>query len=48
VTEEELSLMQEMRWWSVAEMEATTERLFPADIAALAQDIWTVTGQADA
>jgi hypothetical protein len=48
VTEEELSLMQEMRWWSVAEMEATTERLFPADIAALAREIWTVTGQAGA
>jgi len=48
VTAEELALMQEARWWSLAEMEATTERLFPADIAALAREIWTVTGQADA
>jgi hypothetical protein len=48
VTAEEMALMQEARWWSLAEMEATTERLFPADIAALAREIWTVTGQADA
>jgi 8-oxo-dGTP pyrophosphatase MutT (NUDIX family) len=48
VTEEELSLMQEMRWWSVAEMEVTAERLFPANIATLAREIWTVTGHAGA
>ena len=48
VTAEELSLMQEMRWWSVAELEATTERLFPANIAALAREIWTVTERPDA
>ena len=48
VTEEELSLMQEMRWWSIAEIEATTVRLFPVNIAGLAQEIWTVTGQAGA
>jgi 8-oxo-dGTP pyrophosphatase MutT (NUDIX family) len=48
VTEEELSLMQEMRWWSVGELESTKERLFPANIAALVRSLWTVTGRADA
>jgi 8-oxo-dGTP pyrophosphatase MutT (NUDIX family) len=48
VTAEELALMQEARWWSVAEMEATTERLFPANIAALARRLWTGTARADA
>jgi 8-oxo-dGTP pyrophosphatase MutT (NUDIX family) len=48
VTAEELALMQEMRWWSIAELETTKERLFPADIATLAREIWTVTGQSEA
>jgi len=48
VTAEELALMQEARWWSLAEMETTTERLFPANIAALAREIWTVTVQSKA
>jgi 8-oxo-dGTP pyrophosphatase MutT (NUDIX family) len=48
VTAEELALMQEMRWWSTAELETTKERLFPADIATLAREIWTVTGQSEA
>jgi ADP-ribose pyrophosphatase YjhB (NUDIX family) len=48
VTAEELALMQEARWWSLAEIETTTERLFPANIAALAREIWTVTVQSKA
>jgi 8-oxo-dGTP pyrophosphatase MutT (NUDIX family) len=48
VTAEELALMQEACWWSLAEMETTTERLFPANIAALAREIWTVTVQSKA
>ena len=38
VTAEELALMQEMRWWSIAELETTK----------LAREIWTVTGQSEA
>ena len=37
VTEEELAMMQEMRWWTAAEVDtalASGERVFPVDLAA--------------
>jgi 8-oxo-dGTP diphosphatase len=34
VTSEEIALMQEIRWWTVAEIEASGERIFPVDLAA--------------
>jgi len=34
VTPEEIAAMQEMRWWSAEEIEASGERFFPVDIAA--------------
>jgi 8-oxo-dGTP pyrophosphatase MutT (NUDIX family) len=40
VTAEELEMMQEMRWWSVAEVEAALVggvRIFPVDLAARMQ-----------
>ena len=33
VTAEELAMMKEMRWWTAEEIEATEERVFPADLA---------------
>jgi len=36
VTEEELAMMQEMRWWSAADVSAALaagERIFPSDLA---------------
>ena len=33
VTAEEIDLMREVRWWTVAEIEASGERIFPVDLA---------------
>jgi len=34
VTEDEIALMKEIRWWRADEVEASTERIFPVDLAA--------------
>ena len=33
VTADEIELMKEIRWWTVEEIEAATERIFPVDLA---------------
>jgi hypothetical protein len=33
-TAEEIAMMREIRWWSVAEIEVAEERVFPVDLAA--------------
>ena len=33
VTEEEIAIMKEMRWWTAEEVEASGERIFPVDLA---------------
>jgi ADP-ribose pyrophosphatase YjhB (NUDIX family) len=33
VTVEEVALMREVRWWTVEEIEASGERIFPVDLA---------------
>jgi 8-oxo-dGTP diphosphatase len=38
VTAEEMALMREARWWTLAELGATEERLYPQGIAMLAKD----------
>jgi len=30
---EEIAIMKEIRWWGVAEVEASVERIFPVDLA---------------
>lgn len=32
VTEDELRIMKEIRWWTLAELEATTDKIFPVDL----------------
>jgi len=43
VTAEEIAIMREMRWWSVAEVEAARsegrERIFPVDLAARMREL---------
>jgi len=34
VTADEIELMKEIRWWTAEEIEASTERIFPVDLAA--------------
>jgi 8-oxo-dGTP pyrophosphatase MutT (NUDIX family) len=36
VTADEIALMQEARWWTVAELAVTAERIFPADLGQIA------------
>lgn len=40
VTAEEIALMREARWWSVAELKETGERVFPSGLATVVQRIW--------
>lgn len=40
VTAEEIALMAEARWWSDAELRATTERVFPVRLAEIAPGVW--------
>ena len=40
VTADEIALMQEARWWTLEELEVTRERIFPAELAALARRVW--------
>jgi 8-oxo-dGTP pyrophosphatase MutT (NUDIX family) len=39
VTEEEIALMQEARWWSLAELGDTSERVFPAQLADISRHV---------
>lgn len=43
----ERTMMREARWWSFAELETTTERLFPAAIASLSRKAWLIIGSGD-
>jgi len=38
VTADEIALMREARWWSVSELEATSEKVFPVAIAGLLRE----------
>lgn len=38
VTADEIALMHEARWWSTAELEATSEKVFPEEIARLVRE----------
>ena len=40
VTAEEIALMHEARWWSVAKLEASSDRIFPVRLTELAARIW--------
>ena len=40
VTAEEIALMREARWWPPEELRCSTERIFPAEIATIAERIW--------
>jgi 8-oxo-dGTP diphosphatase len=33
VTPDEIKMMHEIRWWTAAEIEASTQRIFPVDLA---------------
>ena len=33
VTADEIAIMKEIRWWTVADVEASQERIFPVDLA---------------
>ncbi len=40
VTAEEIALMREARWWTLAEIVGTTERVFPLRLAEVAVRVW--------
>ena len=40
VTADEIRLMRQARWWSLRELERTTERVFPSGMATVARRIW--------
>ncbi len=40
VTAEEIALMSAAKWWSIRELQSTTERIFPAAITDLVQRVW--------
>ena len=44
VTADEIRLMREIRWWSAAELEGTTERVYPVSLAAVARRVWADLG----
>jgi 8-oxo-dGTP diphosphatase len=39
VTEDEIAIMKEIRWWSAAEVEASGERIFPENLAARMREL---------
>ena len=41
VTADEIRLMQEARWWTLAELQSTEERVFPAGLAQHAARVWS-------
>ncbi len=42
VTADEVQLMQEARWWSAEQLEATGEKVYPKGLAEVAARIWSV------
>jgi 8-oxo-dGTP diphosphatase len=40
VTVDEIAAMQEIRWWSAAEIEESAERFFPVDLAVWMRSVW--------
>jgi ADP-ribose pyrophosphatase YjhB (NUDIX family) len=44
VTEDEIALMQEARWWTLEELKATTEKVFPVGIARVASEAYARVG----
>ena len=44
VTEDEIRLMQEARWWTLEELKATEERVFPVDIVRVASEAYACVG----
>lgn len=42
VTQDEIRLMQEIRWWSVTELAETEETVYPESLAAVAARVWAV------
>ena len=44
VTEDEIALMQEARWWSLEELGATEERVFPVEIVRVATEAYARVG----
>ena len=41
MTEEEIQVMREIRWWSAEEIEVSEERFFPVDIAERMRSVWS-------
>ena len=41
VTEEEIRVMREIRWWSAVAIEGSDERFFPVDIAERMRSVWS-------
>jgi 8-oxo-dGTP diphosphatase len=39
-TAQEIKLMNEMRWWSAEEIEASTEQFYPVDLAEWVRRVW--------
>jgi 8-oxo-dGTP pyrophosphatase MutT (NUDIX family) len=44
LTEEEIRVMREIRWWSAEEIEVSGERFFPVDIAERMRSLWSAMG----
>jgi 8-oxo-dGTP pyrophosphatase MutT (NUDIX family) len=44
VTEDEIRLMHEARWWTLEELKTTRERVFPVDIARVAREAYARVG----
>jgi len=45
VTEDEIALMQEARWWTLAELKSTAENIFPVEISRLAGEVYVRVGE---
>jgi 8-oxo-dGTP diphosphatase len=41
LTAEEILVMQEIRWWSAAEIAKSEERFFPVDLSARMVEVWS-------
>ena len=44
VTEDEIRLMQEARWWTLEELKTTSERVFPMEIVRVASEAYARVG----
>jgi 8-oxo-dGTP diphosphatase len=45
VTEDEMAIMKEIRWWSVGEIEASGERIFPENLAVRMRELGGEAGE---